>query len=192
MNNGEIEKLLEKYFEGLTTLAEEAQLRAFFSDKAVPETLKRYQPLFQYFESEIDLQIGNDSFDRTMDVKLIESSPFTSLRVLSHRKRLLYISSIAAGILLVIGLFFTLRYEFSGKSRIPDRPSPEEQAYQEASEALYLLSANFNIGLKGLDHLQLLETGFEQAAKFGKFYQYQTLIINPDDLTNQSNKSLKQ
>jgi len=192
MNNGEIEKLLEKYFEGLTTLAEEAQLKAFFSDKEVPETLKQYQPLFQYFESEIDLQIENDFFTRTMDAKLTESAPFTPLHVLSHRKRFLFISSIAAGILLVIGLFFTLRYEFSGKSRIPNQSSPEEQAYQEASEALYLLSANFNIGLRGLDHLQLLETGFEQATKFGKFYQYQTLIINPDDLPNQSIKSLKQ
>ena len=49
----EIEQLLEQYFEGLTTSAEEATLRRFFTSDDVPENLRMYKPLFACFEQEI-------------------------------------------------------------------------------------------------------------------------------------------
>ena len=49
----EIEQLLEQYFEGLTTSAEEAVLRRFFTSDGVPENLLMYKPLFVYFNEEI-------------------------------------------------------------------------------------------------------------------------------------------
>ncbi|MDR3339237.1 MAG: hypothetical protein LBT25_03915 [Candidatus Symbiothrix sp.] len=55
MNNNkdiEIGELIEKYFEGLTTLAEEQLLRDYFRKEAIPENRKQYQPIFQYFAME--------------------------------------------------------------------------------------------------------------------------------------------
>ena len=49
----EIEKLLEQYFEGLTTAAEEALLRRFFTSGKVPDNLMMYKLLFVHFDSEI-------------------------------------------------------------------------------------------------------------------------------------------
>jgi hypothetical protein len=49
----EIEQLLEKYFEGLTTSEEEAMLRRFFTSGNVPANLMMYKPLFAYFDNEI-------------------------------------------------------------------------------------------------------------------------------------------
>lgn len=47
-----IEELLERYFEGETSAAEEKQIRAFFASGEVPEHLAAYAPLFAYFDAE--------------------------------------------------------------------------------------------------------------------------------------------
>ena len=45
----DIEKLLEKYYEGETSLEEEKQLRAFFQDDAIPEHLQSHAAQFRFF-----------------------------------------------------------------------------------------------------------------------------------------------
>lgn len=49
MNKEYIQSLLEKYFDGLTSLQEEQLLREYFQSDAVDADLKVYQPMFQYF-----------------------------------------------------------------------------------------------------------------------------------------------
>ena len=44
-----IEKLLEKYLEASTSVAEEKELRTYFSQESVPTHLEQYAPMFQYF-----------------------------------------------------------------------------------------------------------------------------------------------
>ena len=43
-----IEQLLERYWEGETTLQEETILKAFFSQPDIPENLRKYCDLFAY------------------------------------------------------------------------------------------------------------------------------------------------
>ena len=50
-NEKQIAVLLDKYFEGVTSLREEKTLRDYFQRDTIPEALKAYQPLFQYFAS---------------------------------------------------------------------------------------------------------------------------------------------
>ncbi|NCP20421.1 MAG: hypothetical protein COS42_02635 [Flavobacteriales bacterium CG03_land_8_20_14_0_80_35_15] len=47
LNN--IEKLLDKYFEGATSLNEEAIIRQYFTTQKVPAHLEAYQDLFGYY-----------------------------------------------------------------------------------------------------------------------------------------------
>ena len=49
----EIEQLLEQYFEGLTSAAEEVVLRRYFTSDDVSENLMMYKPLFMHFDSQI-------------------------------------------------------------------------------------------------------------------------------------------
>jgi hypothetical protein len=63
-----------------------------------------------------------------------------------------------------------------------------ELAYAEAREALTILSANFNVGIKQVEHLQRIEKTMNDLQKFNKFYQYQSIIINPDEFHNTSSK----
>ena len=48
-----IENLLERFFEGETTNAEEQELYAFFARPDLPEHLKTYRPVFGFFETGI-------------------------------------------------------------------------------------------------------------------------------------------
>ncbi|GHV63775.1 hypothetical protein FACS1894199_00480 [Bacteroidia bacterium] len=47
-----IEALIERYFDGLTTLKEEKWLRNYFQTANVSEEWKGYQPMFQFFAAE--------------------------------------------------------------------------------------------------------------------------------------------
>lgn len=46
----DIEELLDKYYEGDTTLEEERELREFFQGNNIPEHLQSHAGQFQYFE----------------------------------------------------------------------------------------------------------------------------------------------
>jgi hypothetical protein len=48
----EVKMLLDKYFEGNTSLWEEQYLRDYFSSKTIDKELIEYAPLFQYFKTE--------------------------------------------------------------------------------------------------------------------------------------------
>ena len=96
-----IEELLERYFEGETSAAEEKQIRAFFASGEVPEHLAAYAPLFAYFDEEIErdaeAQVGEpDSGPESVSV------PFRS----ANRKRaaLYLFSGVAACVLALLGV----------------------------------------------------------------------------------------
>jgi hypothetical protein len=52
MSYEQIKTLLDRYFEGETTLEEEAQLGAYFASADVDDRLKAYRPLFAFFRAE--------------------------------------------------------------------------------------------------------------------------------------------
>ena len=97
-----IETILEKYFEGKTSLKEEELLRKYFLKNDIPEHLRTYKPIFNFFSGE-----------QRKDVKS------EKLKVKSKRKVTIVriFVGVAAGLLLV----FTLNYFF-----IQDRSAQQE------------------------------------------------------------------
>ena len=64
-----INQLLERYWEGKTTLEEEQILRSFFSQLCVPEELAKFRPLFNYEQTEPKTNcLGNDFDERIMSM----------------------------------------------------------------------------------------------------------------------------
>jgi len=84
MKNNPIETLLEKYFQGNTTLAEEKTLRLYFTETPeIPPHLKKYQPLFQFFSAEIE-QALDSTFDDAVLEAITDKNP---LKVKTSRVR---------------------------------------------------------------------------------------------------------
>ncbi len=91
--NMSVNELLNKYFEGETSAAEEQELRVFFNSQEVPENLKSYKPFFAYISEEIEKQ------------KIPEKTEMKRI-AFTKRKIIYYISTAAACtiIFLAIGL----------------------------------------------------------------------------------------
>ena len=47
-----IEELIDRYFEGQTSCDEERELRRFFTQENIPESLQVYRPLFAWIRKQ--------------------------------------------------------------------------------------------------------------------------------------------
>ena len=161
-NKDQIEALLNKYWEGETTLQEEVILQSYFNNGTVATQFKAYQPLFQYFtEEKKDVLIDQD-FDFA-----IQEIPTTSKIRSIRRKSWFYLAKIAASVLLIFSIAFWLMPDFQSKSSSPcGELSPSEckeamQALEETKTVLFFVSNKLNYGAKkaaeNLDRLNQIE-----------------------------------
>jgi hypothetical protein len=189
MNFKKIEELLEKFYEGGTTPAEERHLRDFFTGEAVPPHLAVHAELFRFYEEEGKEELPDPEFEDRF-LAAIDETPV--IPMYSKRRQFFFLSGIAAAILLLAGIVYTFRNDVflhSTKNSVET-----EIAYQQTKNALAMLSENFNTGLdqaqklenfqRGLNEMQKLQSfqkGIDQMNKFSKFYQYQQIVTNPGD-----------
>jgi hypothetical protein len=129
--------LLEKYFDGETTLAEENEIKAYFASADVAPEFEMYKPLFGYFEQEKGLQ------------------PEVALLAVRKPNPLL---SIAAAVIVFVSIGGFAYFNFQ------DKPNPDlgtydspEKAFLETKKALALLSRNVNTGVEGMQYLKTYE-----------------------------------
>jgi len=176
MNIKEIEKLLEKYEEGETTLQEEQYLKGFFNGTDIPENLQSYRTIFSYYSRTKKEHISDPEFERKSDRRLT-GTPVTRI---NFKKQFTYIFSFAASILIVIGLFFTFRQDTMEKDLPQPVTSDPAYAMAEVEDALLSVSVNLNIGLSQLQRFETIGEALKSIQKFSKFYQYQSMIINQD------------
>lgn len=88
----QLKDLLNKYFEGETSAAEEKQLRDFFASSEIPPEWAEYKPLFAYFDEEIEKE----------QQKVHES--FKKKKISLSRQTFYIISGIAASMLILFGI----------------------------------------------------------------------------------------
>ena len=189
MNFKVIEELVEKFYEGSTTPAEERQLRDFFSREAVPPHLSVHADLFRYYAETGKEELPDPEFESSF-LAAIDEVP--AIPMYSRKKQFFFLTVIAAAVLLLAGMVYTFRNDVFLRSS--KKSTETEIAYQQTKNALAMLSANFNTGLdqaqklenfqRGLNEVQKLQAfqkGIDQMNKFSKFYQYQQIIINPGD-----------
>jgi len=142
-SNNDIKDLLEKYFEGESSLAEERVLKAYFNSGKVAEEFLPYQDLFQYLN--VAKQI---SFEGRMT-----SIKSTKVRTLKPHNKMLTWLSIAASIALIIGLWFYYPSE-QKEDQVAEidwskyEPDDPEEALEYTIAAMQLLSSKLNSGAK--------------------------------------------
>jgi len=94
-----IEQLLERYWEGETTLQEEAILRTFFNQEDVPADLMKYK---SFFDCGLQEETLGDDFDARILSSIGQEEPQVRIISLSRLKPLFKAAAVVA-ILLTIG-----------------------------------------------------------------------------------------
>jgi hypothetical protein len=152
-----IAALLEKYYNGETSTAEESLLREFFAAGDLPEQLAADAELFGFFRIQQEGRLPGDLQNRLEG--MIDEKTARSFSAFSKWKYY-WISGAAAAILILLALFMDLQ--------ISKRPSLKATgdtyedpylAYAEAKRVLYLVSDKMNTGRKPLQNLEKIESG---------------------------------
>lgn len=149
MNQEEIRRLLEKYYSGESTLAEEDLLREFFGRDDIPADMKAEQAVFRYFTESRDMPEPSADFEDRL-LSAIDDREGKS------GKRRLYtiLSGVAAAFLLMAASYFF----FFTERPMKDTYSDPEIAYAETMKILYDVSARLNKGTKALGKIKLMES----------------------------------
>lgn len=143
-----INNLLEKYWEGESSLQEEESLKQYFNNGNVAPELEQYKSLFQFFKEEQDVMISDD-FEKRFLVAIENEQKVIPAKV-RKLSWMTTIRSIAAVGILLMGAVFVFQNLEKPKADVWAKYEVEdEQAAIEATKAaLALLSGKMKKGSK--------------------------------------------
>jgi hypothetical protein len=145
MEYNKIEILLEKYFQGETSIAEEKELTNYFSSSNVAQHLEQYKILFGYFSS-------------AKEQKLPHSTP------LKTKRKSFLLWSIAASVVVLLGIgMYVYQQEntISAGQKLGSYDNPEE-AFKATQKALAMLSSHVNTGIESVQYIQEFDNSKEK------------------------------
>ena len=130
-----IEILVDKYFSGETSIAEEKQLKEYFLSPDVAPHLEQYKAVFGYFK-----QAKQEQFSKTVP--------------LQPRKRS-YVAwiSVAASVAVLSGTLYFMNQSSEQPNQNLGTFDDPEVAFQETQKALNMVSENVNEGVKSIDYI---------------------------------------
>ena len=153
MKPDDIEDLLTRYYEGVTSEAEEKELKRFFMEEEVSEDLLAEKELFLQLAAcpEHEIPVGLE--ERLND--MIDAWDMSEKRALKVKKRtriirLQWLGSIAASLLLLFSVGMYLYKPSAPK----DTCATPEEAYMQAQKALVMLSSRLNKGMEEVETVQ--------------------------------------
>ncbi len=110
-----INQLLDRYWQGETSLEEEQILRAFFSQLCVPEELAKYRPLFNYEQTEAkQTRLGDDFDERIMS--MIDEPREVKAQPIKISQRFAPLFKAAAMVAIVLTLSQAAQFSFQNNS----------------------------------------------------------------------------
>lgn len=140
--------LLDKYFEGSSSLEEEAQLKAFFAQDDISEDLAIYRPLFQWQVKEQEIELPATFEANLLSTIEQERRPDAFKRLLLHP-----MSRAAAVVFLAVGMWWA--YQTDSTTAVTDsntinwaayEPKTPEEALSITREAMIMISKELNKG----------------------------------------------
>ncbi len=143
MELDKIENILEKYFQGETSIAEEKELKEYFSSSNVAQHLEQYKPMFGYFS------------------QVREQKSTQEIPLQTKKRNVAWLSIAASAVLLLgIGTFFYVSQKPAApvvaQSELGTYDNPEE-ALAATQKALALLSNNVNVGIESVQYVKEYE-----------------------------------
>ena len=168
MDLSRVEKLLERYWNCVTTVEEEEELRNYFKGDNVPEKMAESAALFRYFEAQRSITLDK-KFDKQV-LENIKDQKNPVMRTLNQNlTNYLKVAAILAG---VVTASFIFRMEFWEGDKpkmllVEDTFKTPEEAYEETKKAFLLIAEKMN-------------SGREQAQKIGSLNEAEEKIKNEE------------
>ena len=128
MEYSKIKDLLELYFKGNTTLAQEKSLRTYFKSKDVDDPFKPYTALFNTFD-----KVAQDVFKGSLQIPE---------KTRSNQKWWLKLAAVMISIIGVAG------FMYSNSKTIQEREALA--SLKQSKDAMYLMASQFNIATQKL------------------------------------------
>ncbi|UFH35518.1 hypothetical protein [Flavobacterium acetivorans] len=146
MESSRIEILLEKYFQGESSIAEENELRKYFSSSDVAQHLLQYQPLFAYFSQE-------------------KEQKFTPEFPSQSRKKYWGWLSVAASAVVLLGIGTYVYHDVTAAKQELGTYDDPQVAFRQTQKALALLSNHVNTGIESVQYVQEYQNSKELVFK---------------------------
>jgi len=144
MNEEELKRLVEKYYDGLSTDEDEKALRAYFTQNTPTAGYEAEKEIFSYYINAGEVPQPSEDFEARISKSL--DTPYAGNRYFSVRKLLIPLMSAAAGLLILAGSYFYFFHSFEPKDTI----SNPEIAYAETMKILMNVSSRMNHGTHSL------------------------------------------
>ncbi len=182
MDPKRIRSLLERYYEGQTTLEEEAELRAFFRQADVPDEFMSEKEMFAFCDEAYAVQPDKGFEERIMTSLLAPAMPRQHHRAL--RRQWTFTLAVAASLLvLVVSVWISSNDRIVRPSAtLADTYDDPEEALMKTKETLYAVSqimnsgtgnlkhlGRFSDGMKPMENLATMERGLEKLKPVSKF-----------------------
>jgi hypothetical protein len=141
MNDEELGRLIEKYYNGETNDEEEKSLRDFFASNS-PEGFEAEREIFTYFPSEVSVPEASPELEKRIMARI----DYLEAKRSTFRSYLLTAVNIAAGMLILAGTYFF----FTERGKSADTFTDPAIAYAETMKILYSVSAQMNKGERAM------------------------------------------
>lgn len=140
-----IEKLLEKYDNGETSLKEEQKLKEYFAQDNVAPHLESYRVMFQYFNT-----TKQELYTKDVPLKPKKNNVYQWI-------------SVAAVAVLMLGIMIPNTFG-NQPTTLDQLTSEEREMYFQTKEALAMLGSNFDKGTSSVNALSTVSENFNQGA----------------------------
>jgi hypothetical protein len=169
MNAEELNRLLEKYYNGESTEEEERNLREYFNEKNVPKGYETEKEIFRYYMAAGEVPEPSIDFEARILAGIDDASD-SNKGSQKTRKLILTYMSAAAGLLILAGSYFF----FVHKAEPGDTFTDPEIAYAETIKVLMAVSSQLNHGAQALEPVSKIN---EMTIKSFEAFNKSTIII---------------
>lgn len=168
MNTTEIKILLDKYYEGETTLDEERILRSYFTSGNVDAELADHISLFAYQAREANV-VASAVSEQELTEALAERNviPFYQ-----KRNFWVYFSGIAASLLFIGSLIFETQFRTNSGTALSTTQYTQtdaRRAYEQTKTALAFVSTKYTTGTEPLGEISKFGNGTKAAMELARF-----------------------
>jgi hypothetical protein len=193
MNEEDLRKLIDKYYEGKSTDDDERLLRAVLSSTDLPAEFEPDRQILGYFRDKMSVPEPSAGFENRIRRNVRSESGYR--RSAGARRIVISALGMAAGLLLLLASYFFLARD----SGIKDTFDDPKLAYAETVKVLIQVSAKLNQGTRPLQHVAMINDmqvkSFETINQSAEIIEKNLRSLrylkkatgNNDTLTNQDN-----